>query len=108
MIGSLVFSAIAVPELAAGEERLQDFPDVAVSLLEPRGEPVDERRRWVVGDEILCQLVADVMGGGGASGQNLERLLALRLTARLHRVTEEHFGAVIMASAFKDSGILGE
>src|SRR5262249_17903370 len=68
LIWRLVFFAVAVPELGAGDKDFQNLPNIAIGLQKTRREPVDQRRRRLIGDKILRQLETDMAGprrGGG-------------------------------------------
>src|SRR5206468_766285 len=108
MIGRLILAAVALPEFAAGEERRQHLPNIAVGCQKSIGEPLDECRRRLVGDKILRQLEADMAGCRRAFRQNVKRLLAFGLAARAQRMTEEDLGAEIMASALENRGVIGQ
>ena len=108
LIGRLVFRARAFPEFVAGEERPQDFSNIAVGLEKPGREPLDQLWGRLVGDKVLRQLERDVTGGRRAARQDVERLLTLRLAARLQLMAEENLWAVIVTRAFEDRGMFGK
>src|SRR5579871_470502 len=91
-----------VPELAAGKEAEQYFADTAVGFEITLGEPPNQVRGRIVGNEILAELEAQMMGGRRALRQNVERLLAFLDTAAVDRAPEPDLIGKIVAGRIEE------
>ena len=62
-LGRLSLPRSRVPGLRRVDQRLRDLLQVAVGVEETLRQPLDQRRRRLVGDEVARELARDVRGG---------------------------------------------
>ena len=97
MHGVLEFLAQRLPEFGTVEHGLQHVGDHAVAFLEGGGHARHQRLWRIVADEILGQLAADEMRGGGTAAEAIQRFVEFGQPPALHRLPEELLVAVIVA-----------